>query len=253
MSTAIEPWGRPLFQSGGQPNVFHLFCFSKGPLADAVQPVAHFGLPNEDAMRFVQVQTLPREVEPAWFDGFRSGALRALASESLGDALALLDAATQMTVIVVQRPDSPDLAHLQAGWAVAKQCIARGSQVVLDAQCNRFWSAQEVAQWPNHRPLALSTDVTFIVEAEPAASHAIVHTRGLAKFGRADLIVEGVPQSRWDAVSALLRVFASQAMLGAVFADGQQMPIEGGTAVFTAAKSDPLHLNNQSMLVTAAS
>jgi hypothetical protein len=35
-------------------------------------------------MKFIEVRELPRELDTAWFDGFRSGSLRALAAQALG-------------------------------------------------------------------------------------------------------------------------------------------------------------------------
>ena len=147
MSNATA-WQRSAFQSGGFTNQFSLFCFSTTLSSDVPMSASRFGLPSPDAMKHVEVRELTREMDSAWFDGFRSGSLRNVASQWLAGDLSSLDTATQLTAVLVSREDAADLVHLQAGWAVAKWLIARGASVVLDAQTNRFWKAADVADWP---------------------------------------------------------------------------------------------------------
>jgi hypothetical protein len=214
---------------------------------------ARFGLPAPEVMKEVEVRELKRELDPAWFDGFRSGSLRAVATQALGGDLSALDSATQLTAVLIARADAPDLAHLQAGWAVAKWLVERGVSVVLDAQTNRFWKAADVADWPANRPFALSTDVNIVVEAEPTSPSATIHTRGLQKFGRHDLVVRDVPGERWDAVAGLIRALAAQLADGIVLRAGDRVNIDGKSLTLSAFKPTPetdLHLNNDAFLVT---
>lgn len=217
---------------------------------------ARFGLPSSpsDAMKQVDVRELTREVDPAWFDGFRSGSLRAIATQALGDVSAL-DSATQLTAVLISRPDADDLVHLQAGWAVAKWLVERGVSVVLDAQTNRFWKGEDLADWPANRPFALSTDVNLVVEAEPTSPTATIHTRGLQKFGRHDLVVRDVPGERWDAVAGLVRALAMQLADGVVLRAGDRVNIDGNSVTLAAFKPTPetdLHLNNEAFLLLPA-
>ena len=213
---------------------------------------SRFGLPSQEAAAFSEVRRLPREADPAWFDGFRQGSLRNVAELALGN-LRALDAATEVTVIITSRPDAGALAHLQAAWAIAKWTVARGATVVLDAQANRYWSAAELDDWPANRPFALSSDINVVVEAEGAnAVASAIHTRGLAKFGRPDLVTLDVPAARWDSVAGVLRGLAMRLVLGLVLRPGDSTPIEGGVAHFGAYGPDRLHLNNDGLLVTGS-
>jgi hypothetical protein len=234
--------------------VFQLFVFVPGPLAgDVPMDAARFGLPPGEVMKHVEVRDIPRGADPAWFDGFRSGALRNIAREQL-QALAPLDAAQRVVAVLISRPDADDLAHLQAGWAVGQWLVARGATVLLDAQANRFWRGEEVADWPPARPFALSSDVNLIVEGEPTAPSARIHTRGMQKFGRTDLVVEDVPASRWDAVAGLLRALAHQLADGVVYRPGQRVTVDGHDVGFEDFRPTPqtdLHLNNAALVVTA--
>ena len=213
---------------------------------------SRFGLPSADAMKLVEVRELKRELDPAWFDGFRSGSLRGVATQGLGGDLSALDSATQLTAVLIAREDAPDLVHLQAGWAVAKWLVERGVSVVLDAQTNRFWKAADVADWPANRPFALSTDVNIVVEAEPTSPSATIHTRGLQKFGRPDLVVWNVPGEQWDAVAGLVRALAAQLADGIVLRATDRVNIDGKSLTLSSYKPTPetnLHLNNEAFVV----
>ena len=253
MTTPIPTWPRTGFQPGGGRNVFQLFCFSTGPLkGDVPLSASRFGLPAPEAMKLVEVRELTREMDSAWFDGFRSGSLRAVATLALGDVSAL-DSATQLTAVLVDREDAADLAHLQAGWATAQWLVARGVSVVLDAQTNRFWKGADVAEWPANRPFSLSIDVNVVVEAEPTSPIANVHTRGLQKFGRPDLVVRDVPGEQWDAVAGLVRALAGQLANGVVLRAGDQVNLDGKSLRLAAYQPTPeleLHLNNDGLLIS---
>lgn len=252
MSTPIPTWPRTAFQPGGSLNAFQLFCFSSGPLrTDVPMSAARFGLPSPEVMKLVEVRELTRELDTAWFDGFRSGSLRAIATQALGD-MSALDSATQLTAVLISREDAPDLAHLQAGWAVTQWLVARGVSVVLDAQTNRFWKGADVAEWPAARPFALSTDVNIVVEAEPTSPTATIHTRGMQKFGRPDLVVLTVPGALWDAMAGLVRALALQLADGVVLRAGDRVNIDGKSLTLSTFKPTPeteLHLNNEAFLI----
>lgn len=253
MTTPVQTWPRTGFQAGGGRNLFQLFCFSAGPLkGDLPLSASRFGLPTPEAVNLVQVRELTREMDSGWFDGFRAGSLRAVAISAMGDVSAL-DAATQLTAVMVDREDSADLLHLQAAWATAQWLVARGASVVLDAQTNRFWRGADVAEWPASRPFALSIDVNVVVEAEPTSPIANIHTRGLQKFGRPDLVVRDVPGEQWDSTAALVRALAGQLVMGVVLRAGDRVNIDGkslSVAAYKPAAEDDLHLNNDGFLLT---
>ncbi|MEW5738660.1 MAG: hypothetical protein AB1938_07015 [Myxococcota bacterium] len=250
----IETWPRARFASGGGFVRFDLFCFSPGKLADLPLSAATYGLPNQAAMEGLEVREIPRDQEPAWFDGFRSGALRNIATDQLGPALKDLDEATVVHAVFVRKSDPKDLSHLQAMWAVAKWLVARGATVVLDAQAHRFWKAADVKDLPVSRPFTLSSEVSVLVENEPLPDGTfLVHTRGMLKFGRPDLVAVGVPKAQWDKAGALLRTLALAMAGGAVFKAGQTSGEDKAKVRFVAyepPKNAPeLNLNNDGLLV----
>ncbi|MCC6337996.1 MAG: hypothetical protein IT380_28890 [Myxococcales bacterium] len=250
----IETWPRPRFAPGGGFVRFDLFCFSSGKLADLPLSAATYGLPGQAAMGGLEVREIPRDQEPAWFDGFRAGALRTVAQEQLGPALKELDAATTVHAVFVRKDDPKDLSHLQAMWAVAKWLVARGATVVLDAQSNRFWKGADVTALPAERPFALSAEVSVLVESDPLPDGTfLVHTRGMLKFGRPDLVAVGVPKAQWDQAGALLRTLAMAMAGGAVFKAAQTSGEDKAKVRFVAyepPKNAPqLNLNNDGLVV----
>lgn len=251
----ISVWARKSFQRAGAANVVQLFCFSRGSLrTDVPMSAAKYGLPSPEAMQLLEVRELPRTLDVAWFDGFRTGALRGVAERTLGD-LKALDEATHLTAVLVERADTGNLVHLQAAWAVCQWLVARGATVVLDAQTTHYWKGADVASWPAERPFTLSVDVRVTVEADPGAPFGLVHTRGLQKFGRPDLVVTGVPSARWDAVAGLVRSAAGLMADGLVLEPDQTLQL-GDELIrvsrFTPTSDADPHLNNAGLQLTSA-
>lgn len=155
-----------------------LFAFSAGPLRQ--------GAPPADAV--CRVQTISRAQDPGWFDAWRTGSLRAIASQDLGAELALLDAADHAHLVACDPRGATDLTYLQRAWAVVRQLGERGATVVLDAMAMTY--ARTAALPAADAPLDVSREVRVVYETDQAhadRAHAI-HTRGMRKFGAPDLI-----------------------------------------------------------------
>lgn len=123
---------------------------------------------------------IPRTRDPAWFDGFRTGAIRAIAQQDLDRDLAALDAATHVDVIAHEPRGVTDLAYLTAAWDEVR---ALGNRIIFDAVAMKFHRAAPVA-------LDVATEIRVVYETDTTASqraHAL-HTRGMRKFGAPDLV-----------------------------------------------------------------
>ncbi len=164
-----------------------LFAFSAGPLRDGVEmSLARFGAPSADAVAACRVQTIARAQDPRWFDAWRTGSLRAIATQDLGTSVALLDAADHAHLIACEPHDPRDLTYLQAVWALARHLAERGATVVLDAMAMTYRTALPAAE----APLDVQREVRIVYETDSTRSdraHAI-HTRGMRKFGAPDLV-----------------------------------------------------------------
>ncbi len=185
----IEPW---LFASppaqARDPQVA-LFVFGKGPLAGGPElSMAQFGAPSREALAGVGVQSIERARDAAWFDAFRSGSLRAIATQDLGARLAGLDAADHVHVVSAAPRGVTDLTYLQAAWAIVRWLGARGGQLVLDAMAMTFVPLAHIQG--AGEPLDVRREVRVVYEtstARPDRAHAL-HTRGMKKFGAPDIV-----------------------------------------------------------------
>jgi hypothetical protein len=85
---------------------------------------------------------------------------------------------------------------LQLAWAVASKLAQTGACATLDAYAANWLSGAIVASVPPDRPFIPHREVSLISETGPTPGfgHA-VHTRGIMKVGRPDLIA-GVPADR---------------------------------------------------------
>jgi len=222
----IAPWDRPAFQPTGRTASVRLIAFAEEDvltgadleLRDAV-PV---GAPA-DAL------TLGRHLhadDPDWFDGWRTDGLRNMAVTALGD-LAQLDAATCCYSITIELNDPADLTFLQLAWAVASALSRAGSFATLDVYACNWHHGAGVATLPPERPFSIQDEVSLIAETEPSGGFGHpVHTRGMIKFGRPDLIA-GVPVERIEHTGRILNHLARMLAEGNVLVPGQRLRFDG--------------------------
>ena len=185
----IEPWHFASPPGRARDPQVALFVFGKGPLAgDAELSMERFGAPSREALAGIGVQTVERTRDAAWFDAFRSGSLRAIATQDLGAQLAELDAADHVHVVSAAPRAVQDLTYLQAAWAIVRWLGVRGGGLVLDAMALQFVPLSHVQG--AGEPLDVRREVRVVYETtstRPDRAHAL-HTRGLKKFGAPDLV-----------------------------------------------------------------
>jgi hypothetical protein len=155
-----------------------LLAFGIGPLCGETDP----------ATPPATLQTVTRAMDGRWFDGWRTGSLRAIAAQDLGDGVSGLDAADHVHVVACAPGVATDLGYLQAAWDTARGLIARGASLVLDVYAMRFLAADQLQA--AGQPLDVAREVRVIYETASTRAdlaHAL-HTRGMKKFGAPDLV-----------------------------------------------------------------
>lgn len=166
-----------------------LVAFSSGQLTDNVPlSLSKFGVPSAEQASLLDVRAIPRSANPAWFDGWRTGSLRTIAAEDLGDALADLDAADHVHVVQASPEAAENLGYLQAAWGVTRHLVARGATVVLDVHAMTFHRGDSLAA-PD-APFDVTRELRVVFETDSTrqdGAHAL-HTRGLKKFGAPDIV-----------------------------------------------------------------
>ncbi|MEU4154883.1 hypothetical protein [Actinoplanes sp. NPDC026670] len=231
MDSRVEPWSRPAHRPSGPSNreaaVLLVVCADDEVLTGLdLTGVVPAGAPV-DAL---DVRLHRHSENPEWVDGFRSGPLRDLAARELPD-LRLIDDATCCYSIQVRRPDPADLTHLQLAWAVAAAASRAGATAVLDVIAHDWSLASSIAALDPHRPFTVLREISVVAESEetPGFGHA-VHTRGMLKFGRPDLVM-GVPQDGIGDAAQILNHLAGMLAEGHVLSPGQQLRINGERAL----------------------
>lgn len=229
-----------------------LVAFSADPLnPDARLDARRFGMPGHPSVQELDVRSHARDDDPGWFDDWHTGALAAIAERDLPDP-AVLRAARHCHLVRLEVDDPADLGHLQVAWAVAGWLISQGSYAVLDAHAHRWHSGAAVAALAPDRPFVLDAEAGIVVETGDGPGLA-VHTRGMAKFARPDLI--GMPErSERDLMAQVLWRLARLSADGADIPVGQRMRFDEQHA-FTTVGYQPdvnapqVNLNNDGLLI----
>ncbi|MEU4619683.1 hypothetical protein AB0G04_06860 [Actinoplanes sp. NPDC023801] len=226
MDLRVEPWRRPAHRPTGGEAAVMLVAFAPGEVLPALELAAV--IPPDAPVDALAVRLHRHEDNPEWVDGFRSGPLRNLAARELPD-LRPLDEATCCYSIQVRLPDPADLTHLQLAWAVARAAARAGAVAVLDAFAHDWSPGAPIAALDPHRPFSVMREISVVAESEesPGFGHP-VHTRGMVKFGRPDLVM-GVPEEQIGDAASILNQLASMLAEGHVLAAGQQLRVDGDT------------------------
>jgi hypothetical protein len=153
-----------------------LLVFGRGPIAS----------PPPDGI--VEVRPLPRAADPAWFDAWRAGSIRAVAAADIGERIRELDAADHAHVVLAGPTAVSDLAHLQAAWAAVGALFAGGATVALDVHALAWHTAATAPDAAGPLDVAREVRVVFEGAQGGAGGASALHTRGLRKFGAPDLV-----------------------------------------------------------------
>lgn len=180
--------------------------------------------------------------DPAWLDGWRTGAWRDAPGFDL-IAAGELSAAGHAVSIAADVPDPADLGHLQAAWALAQDLVAVGAFAVLDATAGRWLDAEQLGSWPLPRAFDLDEEITVELLTRGTGDFgAVLHTRGMAKFARPDIVALVRPGTA-RAVNRVVRQLAGLLAEGGTAIAGQRLgagdPALGGAAAFHLAVYEP--------------
>lgn len=253
MTSPIEPWRRPAFRPTGQGAVIALIAFADGSLFGADRDLRISTVPEEAPLAALDFRSHMYADSPDWIDGWRTGALRNMAAHTLAD-LGRLDAAGCCYSITVAVEDPVDLTHLQLAWAVASAVVTAGAFAVLDTYTANWLPGATVAERSPARSFSIQQEVSLIAETDPTPGFGHpVHTRGMIKFGRPDLVA-GVPAERIDETGRILNHLARMLAEGHVLTPGQQLRFDGARTLTVAdyapgASIPNLNLNNDALLL----
>jgi hypothetical protein len=257
VTSAIEPWQRPAFRPTGRNAAITLIAFAdENVLGTGRDLQIRDAVPQAAPIAALDLRMHQYADSPDWIDAWRTGALRNIAAQQLDD-LGRLDAASCCYSITVAAEDPADLTHLQLAWAVASRIVAAGAFAALDVYAVNWLSGSTVASLSPDRPFTIHQEVSLVAETEPTPGFGHpVHTRGMIKFGRPDLVA-GVPADRVEETGRILNHLARMLAEGHILAPGQQLRLDGQrmltvTAYAPDATTAELNLNNDALLIVDA-
>jgi hypothetical protein len=109
-----------------------------------------------------------------------------------------------------------------------------GSCAILDVYAATWRSGAAVASLLPDRPFTVQREVSVIAETEPTAGFGYpVHTRGMIKFGRPDLIA-GVSADRIEETGRIHNHLARMLAEGDMLVPGQRLRFDGRRTVLVA-------------------
>jgi hypothetical protein len=244
------PWSRPVFQPSGRRAAALLVAFTdREVLGTPPELTLHGAFPSSAPVDALDVRFVD---DTEWVEDWRDGAVAALGAKVV-DASAL-QAASCCYLISIEIDDPADLAHLQLCWAIAAQIARAGAVAVLDAYAVRWHAGDWVAALAPDRDFAIADEVTLTADTMPTPGFGhTVHTRGMIKFARPDLIA-GVGPDQIEPTARVLSHLARKLAEGADIGPGERFPVgEHRTLMTTRYEPDgtvpELNLNNEGLLL----
>lgn len=220
-----DPFARRLFGPGGSINVVSFLLAAPGATLAQVEHTAAVVAGRVPAGIDVFVRRADGGEHAAWFQQLLADAPQPEAS-GLADVPAWIELAGDTT-------DAPDHRSLGAVWHAMRESLALApSTLVYDGMARIWWTAPEARA---HGPTDLRRVAAWRCETldgfRDGADNAYVcvHTVGLPKFGRRDVLAFGSEANR-SVLEALVAGIATDLFHGAVLSPGDRVS-KGGLIV----------------------
>jgi hypothetical protein len=185
---SVAAWQRPYFKASEQRTLILFVCFGKAPLGDVPLSQSRFGLPGAQVVSQVELREHQRATSKQWFEDWWSSSFGVIASQDLGDDLPLLTTSDTCVTLKLDLPDQPDLAPIQTVWGMSRWLCARGASIVLDVHAFRYRTRAEVEEL-GFETADVLRDVKLVLETDATQDGLyLMHTRGLCKFARPELM-----------------------------------------------------------------
>lgn len=233
---SVTAWPRPYFKATEQTTQLFFVCFATAPLRDLPLSLSLFGLPSAQLLERVDVREHPRASGREWFENWWAESFGVIAQQDLGAQLPLLTTSQSCVSLALELPDQADLAPQQTIWGLTRWLCARGAGVVVDVHALRFRTRTEVEAL-GFDGADVQRDVKLVFETSPTQGPLhLMHTRGLCKFARPELMAFIEPGDM-EAAGGLMNQ-ASRALMEGAAAEQLRIGVPGGVQLVTAATAD---------------
>lgn len=216
-------YDRPYYRdTGSRPFLFYvMFGTGSGELEISRSRHRVEGLPEG-----LEMSALQRPDHSAYMDSLLGG--------SLGDVLRRQNAglyeraleSRNWTVLRGEVQNDQSLGYLRDAIGLVQAVVETGAAGVLDLQTLSLFSP---ADWTGRifaQGLELPRSHVVILSSPEEEGGVWLHTRGMRKFGRPDISVEGVPEEDARRAAAAVNQMIFYGALGAVFSDRATLHID---------------------------
>lgn len=228
---AVPDWPRPRYKpSDSKASLFYL-VFGDVPEHLNVKRARHH---VDDLPPQLQVSIHSRSGDPAWFDAWLSKPLGVDIARVFGDEADAVFRAQRVAAVRADFDDPPTLAYLRNTVGVVSAISEAGAVAIFDVHALTWWRPKEWHwRFVEQSAFQLADHMFTAVSQEPGDAQALrLHTRGMGKLGRPELLVRHVPgdlHEQGEAVRHAGEVMdgvANYLARGGVIADGETMHFE---------------------------
>jgi len=233
----VVAWPRPYFKASEQPTKLFFACFGRAPLADVELGRARFGLPSAELIKRVELREHRRAASQPWYEGWWAGPFGVIAEQDLEAELALLTTSDICFTLKLELEDQADLAPAQTVWGLARWLCARGVSVVLDVHAFRFRTRADMDAL-SFKDSDVQRDVKLVLETDTTRDGLhLMHTRGLCKFARPELMCFIRPEDARVMGRAMNQI--ARTLMEGAGATQIRLKVEGGVELTTAPANEP--------------
>lgn len=221
-------WQRPHWQSGNEEILLQFYVFGK--FQSGRPPSLDYG---SDGLPEGVELTSHNHAQLRQWDGYPlKGSVGRMFKEDAPEAYRRAIDAPEVLVVRGRLPDSADTGYLRDTLGVLAALLDVGGVAILDPQT---LSLQDADAWRRQFVVRdgapIRNHLLILRDSEETPGHYWIHTRGMRKFGRADISLRHVPEADSDRAGLLCEKLVELQALGARFHDGQELEADGMTLV----------------------
>ena len=222
------PWPRPHYRASALPMKMHFVCFAKQALDLPPMRAVDYGVVPGDALQAIDVTRHARDGAEEWFAGWWDNAFGEFAHMQLGAEFKTLTQTTVCYSVQLRLDDHADLSPLQAAWGVVRWLVDCGAGFVLDLHALKYRTGDDVREF-DFGALKIGREISIANETSPTDDTGtyLIHTRGMTKFARPDLMFFRAPTIKVKTAGQMLNALALKLAEGALPEDLNDPKVSG--------------------------